>query len=125
MQIADTIMTVIRSRGERGCSSIMGDHKDREHMRRERETLESRMMRKYQVRFGGGLMEKGPQGNLASFLPDHVRQEVPAAVPAELARPSDGDARRRAADQPRRPSIRRDRIGSWHRLAVSRWLGAL
>jgi Protein of unknown function, DUF488 len=73
MQIADTIMTVIRSRGERGCSSIMGDHKDREHMRRERETLESRMMRKYQVRFGGGLMEKGPQGNLASFLPDQER----------------------------------------------------
>jgi hypothetical protein len=38
-------------------------------MRRERETLESRMRGNVQVRFGGGTMEKGPQGTLASFLP--------------------------------------------------------
>ncbi len=40
----------------------------------ENETLESRMMRKYQVRFGGGLMEKGPKGTLASFLPNYDNQ---------------------------------------------------
>jgi hypothetical protein len=28
------------------------------------------MMRKYQVRFGGGLLEKGLKGHLASSLPD-------------------------------------------------------
>ena len=31
--------------------------------------LESRMMRKYQVRFGGGQTEKGPQSHLAGWLP--------------------------------------------------------
>ena len=41
----------------------------------ENETLESRMMRKYQVRFGGGLMEKGPKGTLASFLPNYIPGE--------------------------------------------------
>jgi len=44
-------------------------------MRHERETLESRMMRKYQVRFGGGLSEKGPHGYLAGFLPNYVPGE--------------------------------------------------
>ena len=34
--------------------------------------LESRMMRKYHVRFGGGMMEKGPTGHLASFPPNFL-----------------------------------------------------
>ncbi len=44
-------------------------------MRHERETLESRMLGNGQVRFGGGLMEKGPQGYLASFLPNYIPSE--------------------------------------------------
>ncbi len=32
--------------------------------------LESRMMRKYPVRFGGGRSEKEPQGHLAGRLPN-------------------------------------------------------
>jgi hypothetical protein len=39
------------------------------------ETLESRMMGNYQVRFGGGRLEKEPQGYLASRLPYFVPLE--------------------------------------------------
>ncbi|MEJ7639421.1 MAG: hypothetical protein WKF75_15955 [Singulisphaera sp.] len=66
-------------------------------MRRERETLESRMMRKYQVRFGGGLMEKGPQGYLASFLPNYPFRDLylpPVDPPARRLDPDEGGCRR-------------------------------
>jgi hypothetical protein len=35
--------------------------------------LESRMMRKYQVRFGGGQTKKGPQSHLVGWLPTFSR----------------------------------------------------
>ncbi len=38
------------------------------------ELLESRMMRKYHVRFGGGRLEKGLKGHLASRLPNSAER---------------------------------------------------
>lgn len=40
------------------------------------------MMRKYHVRFGGGRLEKEPQGHLASRLPNTI--EVAGCSPSRL-----------------------------------------
>ena len=79
MQNAETVLHVYRERGKRGWSfavAAMWRSMQENHCRKKtrNQLPESRMMRKYHVRFGGGRLEKEPKGHLVSRLPNCGRR---------------------------------------------------
>src|SRR5919199_2518324 len=69
-QLRGEVGQVIRYPGERGTRDAHSRHRPGHHPRPARTgSLESRMMRKYHVRFGGGRAETGPRGANSARLP--------------------------------------------------------